>query len=551
MSVSDASATSPALTTFLSVDASQPKLPLTPGYQRRLEQWKVPAPFQGLPGQEGIGGLRVPLSYVLLLLNRAALTERFPIAFSTLEKVDEVCDQLTDQGINRTIPVVQATRYCESVAGSPAWTCWLDKTQFDCTCRMMQTNPELILCSGPPSPGSVDRHHECIVLVSGEHMGGYYLFGEQETTHAGLPQQSTGGPRPELRRPDAQAKPSQTAIQDGQAPDYQPYKKLFPRWEESTSDKAPEGQLARCHSKPHWQIANTADDFDRAGHSIVRITKTQATEAGLKDGQLLVVRPALSLEQGANIAAIARLKLTDQGPDCTPAGYRYLEADQIVRDAIGIEIGELAVIAPCEVQRGLRVFEKLIGTPTYVMCRVQSADASTIEREVSLVDELTLQLLGVESGDEVVIEGLPNVDNGDPKIPCLRIKAFRTSDEVLKRRSQLSGGELTCRFPAARDSLGTVLDLPWVFLDSSTRTALGLSGQKLGVVRIRASRRYQLVKEIRELLLIAAVAIIGILSLFSGLARYALIGALAFLALVVVALRMRSRLSRTLNRSVK
>jgi hypothetical protein len=237
----------------------------------------------------------------------------------------------------------------------------------------------------------------------------------------------------------------------------------------------------------------------------------------------------------------------EQAPDHTPAQYRYLQADQIVRDALGIEIGELAMLTPCHVQRRLRILDQLIGTPTYVMCRVQSADATTIEREVSLVDELTLELIGVESGDEVVIEGLPNVDLGNTKVPCIRIKAFRASDGVLERRSQLSGGDLTCRFPTARDSLGAFPDLPWVFLDSAERSALGLSGQKLGIVRIRASRRYQLVKEFRELLLVVAVAFIGILSIFSGVTRYALIGSLVFFVLLVVALRMRGRLSRALN----
>jgi hypothetical protein len=77
---------------------------------------------------------------------------------------------------------------------------------------------------------------------------------------------------------------------------------------------------------------------------------------------------------------------------------------------------------------------------------------------------------------------------------------------------------------------------------------LGLVGEKLGVVRIRASSRYQLVKELREILLIVAIAVIGVLSLFNGKNTRIILVALLFLGVAaVIFLRMRHRLSRALK----
>jgi len=297
-----------------------------------------------------------------------------------------------------------------------------------------------------------------------------------------------------------------------------------------------------------WPVAATSDDFSRKGEAIVRITKADAKKNDLEENQVLVVRPVLVPEHGHAIAAVASLRLIDQAPDDAPE--HYLELDQIVRDAIGVEIGENVVIEGRRTQR-IRLFDPLVGPPTYVMCRVQTADALAIEREISLLDALTLELIGVESGDEVVIEGIPAGGSAkDPggKVPSVQVKAFGVSDEVLTRRSELSGGDLTCRFPSSRDALGVYPDLPWVFLDSATRAALGLAGGKLGVVRIRASSRYQLVKELREILLIVAIAVVGVLSLFNDKNTRIILGALLFLGVAaVILLRMRHRLSRTLK----
>jgi hypothetical protein len=145
-----------------------------------------------------------------------------------------------------------------------------------------------------------------------------------------------------------------------------------------------------------------------------------------------------------------------------------------------------------------------------------------------------------------VVEGLPD-DVGD--VPCVQVKAFQASEAVQARREMLNGGDLSCRFPTSVDSLGVYPDLPWVYLDSSTRTRLGLAGQKLGVVRLRASRGYQIGKELRELLLVLAIAFLGVVSIIDDqVLRLLVLGLLVLFVIVVVVVRLRSRLSRHLRR---
>ncbi len=94
----------------------------------------------------------------------------------------------------------------------------------------------------------------------------------------------------------------------------------------------------------------------------------------------------------------------------------------------------------------------------------------------------------------------------------------------------------------SRDALGVYPDLPWVFLDSGTRTALHVRG-KLGTVRIRASRRYQLLRELREAFLLALLALVGLAQVIQE--PVVLIGltvAVLILSAIAVVLRLRSRL---------
>jgi hypothetical protein len=214
--------------------------------------------------------------------------------------------------------------------------------------------------------------------------------------------------------------------------------------------------------------------------------------------------------------------------------------DQVARNALGLELTETAALERARVPRN-RLADAVFGRPTYVTCRVQPADLTTVEREVCLTDPLTLSLLGIGSGDEVVVDGFPA--GGDTAVSTRRLRAHEAPDTVLDRRSTLSGGTFESRFPSSRDALGVYPDLPWVFLDSGTRSALHVRG-KLGTVRLRASRRYQLLRELRESLLLALLALVGLAQVIKHPA--VLIGltlAVLGLSAAAVIMRLRNRLA--------
>jgi len=175
------------------------------------------------------------------------------------------------------------------------------------------------------------------------------------------------------------------------------------------------------------------------------------------------------------------------------------------------------------------------------MVRVQTADLATVEQNVGLIDPLALQLLGVDDGDELVIQGSPN---GGGLVPIARMRVLAAPEEVLARRQNLSGGSLATRFPSAAESIGVHPDIPWIFLDSAVRSSLGLAGTKLGAVRIRASRRFQVYREIRELLLLLVLAFVGLASVIRSTPVLLLV---LVCVLAAAAFVMRHRLKQRLE----
>jgi hypothetical protein len=288
-----------------------------------------------------------------------------------------------------------------------------------------------------------------------------------------------------------------------------------------------------------FRVRESANDFDRHGQAVVRVAPAVADRLGTT--HVLVSLIPVGDVSGAGIQALGKIIRND-----SLASEAEAEVDQVLRNSIGAEIGEDVLLAPVTVPRRTRA-DLLCGKPNYVTCRVQSADLTTVEREVCLVDDLTLNLLGAESGDEVVIEGWTNHHN---IINEVRIKAFQTNDTIQERREALHGGDLSCRFPSSLDALAVSPDLPWVFLDSSTRAALGLGEQKLATVRLRASRRFQLRKELREMLLLIGLAFFGLISILNNtLAQIISLIVLTAFVSTVVTTRMRGRLTQEIRRS--
>jgi hypothetical protein len=280
------------------------------------------------------------------------------------------------------------------------------------------------------------------------------------------------------------------------------------------------------------EVRATRDDTKRHGEVVVTLHPTTAA-AVIGSAGHATVSPVVVTTGGQDLRVLVSVHRDRDSPET------QMRTDQVARNALGLELTETATLEPARVPRN-RLADAVFGRPTYVTCRVQPADLTTVERQVCLTDPLTLSLLGIGSGDEVVVDGFPA--DGDTAVSTRRLRAHEAPDTVLDRRGTLSGGTFESRFPSSRDALGVYPDLPWIFLDSGTRTALHVRG-KLGTVRIRASRRYQLLRELRESLLLALLALVGLAQVIKEPA--VLIGltlAVLGLSAAAVVMRLRNRL---------
>ena len=272
----------------------------------------------------------------------------------------------------------------------------------------------------------------------------------------------------------------------------------------------------------------STDRIDRRGEQCV-VLHTE-------DANALEIRTHAAISAGwarDRPAAVARVITSDAHPRGA-AGV-----DQVLRNALGVELHERVDVSPARV-RPTPVADLLIARPHYSMLRVQTADLATVEQDVALVSPLAMSILGLESGDEVVVEGPP--DSGG-EVTQVRLKAHPAPEETIDRRVALSGAGLTTRFPSVRAALGVHPDLPWMFVDSSARTRLGLGAHKLAPVRIRASRGYQLAREIRELLLVLVLAFVGLASVVESDSILLMVLVLVLsAALVVLRHRLKYRL---------
>jgi hypothetical protein len=64
--------------------------------------------------------------------------------------------------------------------------------------------------------------------------------------------------------------------------------------------------------------------------------------------------------------------------------------DQIVRNALGTEVQELVSLVPIRVHRNAFA-DVLLSRPHFSMVRVQSADLSTVEQNVGLLNPLAMR----------------------------------------------------------------------------------------------------------------------------------------------------------------
>jgi hypothetical protein len=467
------------------------QLPITFRPGRRMGQASVALDADGLPGDPPGVMARVSLNYALLRLNQTPIGRRYPVvAAPGLASADFLRGTFARRHVSMIVPVTVAR-----VDADDGDVLWLDRRQVD------------VLDGAASGLARVLRGHaeQQVTLPTREILGHVYAYAD------GLPAAT-------------------------QRPAYRTYDEIVPAALPADVDSGRQLTGLRLRA-----IAPTGT-FDGFGQAVIRLGRTDARRLDMarkdRNPRHVIVRPVTRYR--GDVEVLARLLVRDGGAD------EGAELDQVVREAIGVEIGEEVLLSPAVVRRR-RWSDPAIGRPNHVTCRVQDADLSTLEREVCLLDPLTLELLGVSSGDEVVIDGLNG--GGSPVVSSIRVRAFATSAAVQQRREALHGGDFGARFPSARDALGVHPDLPWIFLVGTTQQRLRLRAAALATVRVRSSRSYQLRKEVREIALLLGIAFIGLLQLIDD-RRLQSAAVLALLASVAVSIvvRMRGRLSYRVRR---
>lgn len=291
-----------------------------------------------------------------------------------------------------------------------------------------------------------------------------------------------------------------------------------------------------------WWVVPTGPTVKRRAQAMVQVAEPVYEQLGRPDHVAVQASFAAGRADMARLETIAQVQV-DSTADLP---LDRVQVDYVIRDAIGVEVGETVHLTPVDVRRR-SWSDGLIGPPLYMTVRVQAADLVTVEREVCLLDGLTLELLGVKSGDEVVLEGRAAPDG---VVEQVRVKAFATTSAVLQSREHEQGGDFSVRYPSARDALGIHPDIPWIFLDKTTRALLGLGRQQLATVRVRAGRTFQARQEVREMLLVLLIALLGLVGLVDNTAaQVGIVTSMLLAILAAIVVRMRGRLTHRVSRS--
>lgn len=175
----------------------------------------------------------------------------------------------------------------------------------------------------------------------------------------------------------------------------------------------------------------------------------------------------------------------------------------------------------------------------YIMLRVCKPLMNDIESDLCRIPVTAFPLLGVEEGDDVVLESVVERD-GSFQLRSVKLQAFVASESMIKERESLESPESGARFIQAESVLGVTPDLERVFLDRLDRADLDV--EPVHAVRAGRSLGNQFAKNLREFGVIALASLFAIIPFISfGIARALpwVLGALA-VAVLLVLWRIRS-----------
>lgn len=249
-------------------------------------------------------------------------------------------------------------------------------------------------------------------------------------------------------------------------------------------------------------------DFARLGEPAYVSVSSEPISQALTYQQIRSKRPP---------EAIARVQLADvETRKMLEKTSKSVMLDEVLRVAIGLYVGEKVQIKRLVDPRGpirqawFKVLKFVLGSPNYVSNRVVLSNVTTMERDVALVTPLTMQMLGIESGDFAVMEGV-NREASEPQIKTVSVRVFPVDEKTLEKREKSQVGGWLSLVPDAKICLGVHTDLAPIFIDAALRDFLfGKNhGQSVGVIRLRASFPEKVSSEIRELLVVILLAVLA------------------------------------------
>jgi len=544
-----------------------PFLPFERLRARRLSQARVVL-GDDRPAALGGGMSRVTLGYALLVLNAVPMEARVPVlAVGSNASIAQMEHKFSSAGISCVMPLTWANVTGVRVGVAAMISRWgyipaAPVFEPDVTTRLAINwlDPEQLEALDETEIGYdrrlvVDDGHAHVELESGEHLGSCGIYVPRGGV---LAEPATGSP---LDMPRSQVELIELLIGRGGRPvrrlagDPEAFVAVATDKERrralaqalltspaldsviSTGPTRPGDPLTYGRSRAGLpppadapaavRVAPSPDDIDREGEPTIVMAEARWEQLGRPSH--VVIRSCMDASAPE---AVGRVIATGDDAEVL--------IDQAIRNGMGIEIGEHVALAPTRVARS-PVADALLGRPHSLLCRVQQAELVTSERRAALLSRLALDLIGIESGDRVVIEGLPAEPGG--RLCNVTVRAFEAPSETMDRRERLGGGGFQHRFPAARDALGVYPDLPGIFIDRALRSELGLVQPQLAVVRVRASRKDQVTKEMREMLLVVVLAFIGLLQVVDvGWVWVPLLVLASVIVLGIVGMRLRSRL---------
>ena len=284
------------------------------------------------------------------------------------------------------------------------------------------------------------------------------------------------------------------------------------------------------------------------GQSVIGVSKRLYTELG-RPTHVSIRNASLDMmfKRHARFQAPATIGqvIVIENMDRLQGRNDVVQVDEVLCSAIGCYYGDHVILKPAIVP-GAPVSKKVFGSLDYLVARVTYADPTVTERDACLLSSLSLQMLGIASGDQVVIEGLTVIDNFP--IPTITVKAFEIPIYLRSERMAIMGGTWGSSYPSACDAMGIAPDIPLMFIDKEKRSILGIDGTELPAVRVRPAPWPRLLNEIRELLLMLAIAFVGMVSLLQNklIISCVLLGFLLLMLFIVVG-RLRRVLSHQLS----